>query len=99
MIKLQLSLPSDKVTLSSDSSRKWIFGCLLGRPRIRAHNKLSEAEKLLDLSQYIFLFTIHQSSSSNLHCKLKLRKVVSDLNLDMPSFLVNAYIKQHTFCS
>ena len=40
-----------------------------------SHTKLehSEAEKLLDLSQYIFLFTMHQSSSSgsDLHSKLK----------------------------
>ena len=33
--------------------------------QISDHNKLSEAEKLLDLSQHIFIFTMHQSSSSN----------------------------------
>ena len=44
---------------------KWLLGCLWCRSQIRAHNKLSEVEKHLDLSQYIFLFTLHQSSSSS----------------------------------
>ena len=34
---------------------------------VRAHNKLSEAEKLLYLSQNIFLFAMFQSSSSCSH--------------------------------
>ena len=42
--------------------------------------------KLLDLSQYIFLFTMHRSSSSNLHCKLKLTKILSDLSLTSQVF-------------
>ena len=36
---------------------------------------VSEDEKLLDLSKYIFLFTMHQSSSSYSQCKLKSMKV------------------------
>ena len=56
-----------KVTLKNGFSS---FGCfpVLCRSRIRAHNKLTEAEKLLVLSQHIFLYTIvYQFSSSNLH--------------------------------
>ena len=78
---------------------KWPFACLWFRSRIRAHYKHSKAEKLLDLSQYIFLW--HQFSSSHLHFKLTTMKVLSDLSLDKPSFqfLVIAHMKQQTFCS
>ena len=70
-----LPLPSDKSHLD-----KWLLkenGCLAVcatlwcRSQIRAHSKLSEAEKLLDVSQYIFLFTMYQSSSSDLHFERK----------------------------
>ena len=52
-----LSLPSDKGHIV-----KWLFK-KMAFWRIRAHNKRSEAEKVLDLShwQYIFLFTCHSS--------------------------------------
>ena len=40
----------------------------------------------MDLSQYNVFFTIHLSSSSNLHCKLKSMKILSDLSLDQPNF-------------
>ena len=35
-----------------------------------------------ELSQYILLFNMHQSSSSNLHSKLKSMRIFSDLSLD-----------------
>ena len=39
---------------------KWLFGCFWIRSsRIRACNKLPEAEQLLDLCQYIILFALH----------------------------------------
>ena len=41
---------------------KWLFGSFRIRSRIRAFNKLSEAEQLMDLSQYIILFALHQLS-------------------------------------
>ena len=46
-------------------------------------------------------FTMCQFSSSNSHCKLKSMKVLSDLCLDKPSFLVTAQsdINQQPFCS
>ena len=78
-----------KVALTSDCSERWFLGCLWCRSRIRAHNELSEAEKLLDLSQDIFLLTtsMHKSSSSNLHRKLNSKKSdLSDMSLDRPSF-------------
>ena len=78
--------------------------CVTSKPRIynpeifiRAHSNVSE----VDLSQDIFLFTVHQSRAlimSDMHCKLKSMKILSDLSLDKPSFLVLAYMKQHTFC-
>ena len=51
---------------------KWLFtknGCLAVCGvdlwiKLTTNSRVSEAEKLLDLSQYIFLFTMHQSSSS-----------------------------------
>ena len=43
-----------------------LCGADLGSDPTLPHSKLTEAEKLLDLSQYyIFLFTMHQSSSSH----------------------------------
>ena len=39
--------------------KKWLFGRLWLRSRSRAHIKLSEAEKLLDMSQYIALQVYH----------------------------------------
>ena len=100
-----LSLPGEKVPKSPcqvTRQEKWLFRCLCCRSRIRAHNKLYEAKKLWDLSQYIFLlnlFTKHQYSSSYSQCKQKLMKVLSDLSLlvDKPSFLIIAYMKQQTF--
>ena len=74
------------------------FGYLWCRYRIRAHNKVSDVEKLCDLSLYNFLFTMHQSTSSNLHCRLKSMKVFSDLSLDNKSFLVITQMKQQNFC-
>ena len=45
----------------------------------------------MDLSQYIFLITSSSKKrASNLHGKLKSMKVLSDLSLDRPSFLVIA---------
>ena len=44
---------------------KMAFGCFW----CTVHDKLCEAEKLLNLSQYIFFFAMHQSSSSNCHCE------------------------------
>ena len=41
----------------------WLYLARL-RYRIRAHNKLSEAEQLLGLFWYIFLFALYQSSRS-----------------------------------
>ena len=69
------------------------FGCLWCRSRVRAHFKLSGAEELLGLSQHFFLFKMHQSSSSYLHCKLKSMKILSDLSLNKTSFLDIAYMK------
>ena len=92
LVSSWLTLQSDKVTFSSDFSslRKWLFGCFWIRSRIRAFNKLSEAELLLDLSQYIILFALHQFSSSHLHYKLKSNKVPLDLPLDRTRFLLIA---------
>ena len=92
---------SDKVTLSIDSSWKmviWLFvPTLWCRPRTRAHNKFSDSE-----SSWIFLFMIFQPYISKLHLKQRSTKVLSDLSLDRPSFLViasahNAYMKQLIF--
>ena len=66
---------------------KWHFGCLWLRSRIRAHNKLSEAEQLLGLFQLNLLFALYQSSSSHSHCQLKSTKVSLDLCLTRPDFL------------
>ena len=90
---LSLQWQNLRVTLSSDSSRKMAFGCLWCRSRVRAHFKLSGAEEPLGLSQHIFLFKMHQSSSSYLHCKLKSMKILSDLSLNKTSFLDIAYMK------
>ena len=59
---------------------EWLFGCLWGRSRIRAHNKLSdlEAEKLSDLSQYNIKTHQSESSSSYLPCELKSIKILAD---------------------
>ena len=82
---------------------KWLFGCLSGwlRSKIRAHNKLSEdlEEQLLALFQYIYLFALYQSSSSNSHYKLQSTKVLSDLCLDKTRFLVIFHRKSPTLCS
>ena len=48
---LQLTKSPCQVTLQG----KWLFGCLWCRSRIRAHNKLSEAEKLLDKKKLLDL--------------------------------------------
>ena len=53
---------------------KWRFGCLWLRSRIRAQNNLSEPEQHLCLFKLNLCFALYQSSSSNLHCKLKLTK-------------------------
>ena len=66
---------------------KWRFGFLWFRSWIRAHNKLSEAEQLLGLFHFTLLLALYQSSSSNLHCKLKSTKVTTDLGLDEASSL------------
>ena len=42
---------------------------------------------------------MNQSSSSNSRFKLKSKKVLADLSLDKPSFLVIAHLKQQMFCS
>ena len=82
---------------------KWLFGYfwIISTSRIRAFNKLSEALQLLDsgLSQYIILVALHQSSSSNSHCKLKSMKVPSDLPLDRTIFLLIAHREWPNFCS
>ena len=77
---VELSLPSDNL---KSNPVKWLltleYGLLWCRSKIKAaHTNLSEAEKLLDLSQCISLtFSLHQSSSSNLHSKLKSLMVLS----------------------
>ena len=84
-----------KVALTSDCSERWFLGCLWCRSRIRAHNELSEAEKLLDLSQDIFLLTtsMHQSSSSNLHRNLNSKKIRPvGHEFGQAKFLVIAYM-------
>ena len=95
---LPLPSASDKVTLS----RK--MASCLSVVQISDHKKLSEESSLIlchwqDI--FKFHFTMHPSSSSNSHCKLKSLKILSDLSLDKPShcFLVVAYMKQETFCS
>ena len=85
--------------ISSDSSRKWILGCLWLRSRITAHNKLSEAGQLLGLFQYIYLFALYQRSSSNLHYKLKSTNFQSDLRLDKTRFLVIYHREWPSLCS
>ena len=40
----------------------------------------SEVEQLLDLSLYIFLFALHQSSSSDSHCKFRLKLVKAQVD-------------------
>ena len=60
----------DEVTLQE----KWLFGCLWLRYRIRTHNKPSQVGQLLGLFPCIILFGLYQSSSSNLHYKLKSTK-------------------------
>ena len=47
--------------LTSDSSRKWLLGCLWCRSRIRAHNKLSQAV----VSSWICLSTSFSSPCIN----------------------------------
>ena len=91
-----------KVRVALIHQEKWLLCCLWHRSRIRAHNKLCEAVKLLGLSQYIFLFTMHQSSSSKSHYKAEI-----DENPVWPEFwtsqvfrlfFVIAYMKQQTLC-
>ena len=82
-----------KVTLQE----KWLFGCLWLRSRIRAHNKRSEAEQLLSLFQYIFLFARYRFPSKNAQCKLNSMKVSAELCLDRTNFLVVAHRKQPIF--
>ena len=85
-------------------SPRHFFGCLWFRSRIIAHNKLTVA-----LRQNSSWATLHQSLSSNLHCKLKSSsilhcklkstKVPVDLCLDKARFLIMAHRKQLTLCS
>ena len=98
-----LSLSSDKSHLGKLLFKKHCFLAVCGAD-LGSELTISSLrqKKLLDLSQYIFLFSMHQSSSSKTHCKLKsmkFRKVLSDLSLDNPSFLVIAHMKQQIFCS
>ena len=54
----------------------------------------------LSISFSIPCINLHcDSSSPYLHCKLKLMKILLDLNLDEPHFLVIAYMKQQKICS
>ena len=78
---------------------KWLFGCFWIRSRIGSFNKLSEALQFLGLSQYIILFALHQSSSSNSHYKLESMKVQSDLPLERTRFLLISHREWPNICS
>ena len=47
---------------------------------------LTEADKLLNLSQYIIIFYLHQSASYNSHYRQKMTSVPSDTTSDPASF-------------
>ena len=85
-----------RLTWEQGGAGHWPWEQNCSRSQVRAHNRLSEAEKLLDLSQYIFIFATHQSSSSEIN---ESPTRLADLCLDKPRFLVNAYINQQRFCN
>ena len=97
-IKLADSSKWQKSRFQVCLQEKWLFGCFWIRSRIRAFNKLSEAEQLLDLSQYIFLFALHhifalhQFSSSIWHCKLV---TGSDLVFAVSAYRMGTEVQKH----
>ena len=64
-------------------------GCLRCTSWIRVCRKLTEAEKLLNPSQYIISFLFHQLASSDSLWRLKFTSVSSDLFSNIASFLSN----------
>ena len=97
-IKFTINSVSSWLPLPSDNSHLVRVKCLFKKNGLLAvcgatdlgstwaHNELSETEKLVDLSQYIFLFTSASTSSYNSHSKLKSMKILSDLRFDKAKF-------------
>ena len=74
-INSSASLSVKKSPFRVTLQEKCFYCCLWLKSRIRAHDKLPEAEQVLGLFQYIYLFALYQPSSSNLHYQMKKTKV------------------------
>ena len=76
---------------------KWSFGCLKSRSWIRTGRELSQARRLLNQSQHIICFLLHQSASSESLCRPKSTNVPSDMCSDLASFLTTNHKKLPLF--